>query len=317
MAYVAEGSRPRRRPADKPREKAMYLLWQRSHALPDGLRTEDGRRFRVVYPGRLNPREGPDFRDSIISTDQGELVKGDVELHVEAAGWRGHGHHTDPNYDGVMLHVVVSPTWRSGRGRGPEMGPPIVPLGPVAPLLESFDDSASGPDELIGRLGLEDRRLGDALDVAGDRRFLARSKRFAREMRQGDPEQVLYGGLMDALGYASNRSPFRELAERLPVGCFAVLREEPAATRVLALKAMLLHCAGLLDHVYPLEEASRMRRLLKLLPRPGAKVRGRWNLFRIRPANHPVRRIVGAAQLLDRHAGTGLLRGLAGEVRAG
>ena len=309
MSHVADGR------ADRPSERAMHLLWQRAHTLSDGLRTEDGRRFRVVYPGRLNTREGPDFRDAVIATDAGELVRGDVELHVDAASWRGHGHQRDPNYGDVMLHVVVSPAKRGSRNRGAGEGPPIVPLRTMAPLLESVDNPAPEAEPLIRQLDLGGRRLDDALDEAGDQRFLARSKGFARSMAHGDAEQVLYSAVMDALGYASNRAPFRELAERLPVRCFAVLRREPPATRVLALEAMLLRCAGLLDQAYPLEEAALMRRLLKLLPGPRARVAGGWRLFRVRPANHPAKRIVGAAHLLDRHAGSGLVRSLAAEVR--
>ena len=43
----------------------------------------------------------------------------------------------------------------------------------------------------------------------------------------------------------------------------------------------------------------------------------RWALFRVRPANHPARRIVGAAHLIDRYAATGLVEGLADDVRCG
>ena len=42
-----------------------------------------------------------------------------------------------------------------------------------------------------------------------------------------------------------------------------------------------------------------------------------WQLFRVRPANHPVARIAGAAHLVDRYTEAGLVRGLAADVRRG
>ena len=56
----------------------------------DGLETEDGRRLRVVYPGRLSGLAGPDFRDTVLETEAGELITGDVELHVDAPDWYRH-----------------------------------------------------------------------------------------------------------------------------------------------------------------------------------------------------------------------------------
>ena len=45
---------------------------------------------------------GPDFRDCILIDDSGDVIVGDVEVHVIAAGWSAHRHHVDPNYNGVV-----------------------------------------------------------------------------------------------------------------------------------------------------------------------------------------------------------------------
>ena len=42
-----------------------------------------------------------------------------------------------------------------------------------------------------------------------------------------------------------------------------------------------------------------------------------WKLFRVRPANHPARRVIGAAHLVDRYIESGLVRGLEEVVRLG
>ena len=40
------------RPYESGSERALYALWSNAGSLSDGLLTQDGRRFRVVYPGR-------------------------------------------------------------------------------------------------------------------------------------------------------------------------------------------------------------------------------------------------------------------------
>lgn len=71
----------------------------------NGWRTVDGRRLRVLYPGRPAPGHGPDFRDALLELD-GASLRGDVEVHRRPSEWRAHGHHQNPEYKGVVLHVV-------------------------------------------------------------------------------------------------------------------------------------------------------------------------------------------------------------------
>ena len=47
----------------------------------------------------------------------------------------------------------------------------------------------------------------------------------------------------------------------------------------------------------------------KILPQTKRMAKDEWNLFRVRPANHPVARIEGASILIDRHIDTGFARG--------
>jgi hypothetical protein len=132
-----------------------------------------------------------------------------------------------------------------------------------------------------------------------------------------DPEEALYGALMEALGYAVNRKPFRELARAVPLAILRPLSGEPAGTRLLAILALLTRAAGMLRFIQPPEQAIQLKRMLKHLPATPTLAAGRWHLFRVRPANHPVRRIAGAAHLVDRYIGAGLVRGLEADVMQG
>ena len=246
----------------RPSERALAELWSRAHALSDGLLTEDGRRLRVVYPGRPNPRAGPDFVGAILTAEGGRKIVGDVELHVSAPDWYSHRHHLDPNYNGVVLHVVLRArgTERSEQESGTE-----APVAAMATVSPSADTPVPGP--ITSLAATDDRTLGDALDLAGEDRFLAKSGSFSAELGHADPDQVLYRSLMEALGYASNRRPFRELAERVPVSSLFRLKGEPTATRLVVFKALLLSAAGLLPRVRNDAERRELQRFASQMPK--------------------------------------------------
>ena len=111
---------------------------------------------------------------------------------------------------------------------------------------------------------------------------------------------------MESLGYSENRAGFLELAQRVPYEALAkttsrTLQQE----RLRLIQKILLESAGL-DK--PAEEAPQSAAVMD--PR-------RWRLFRIRPANHPRRRIAGAAILFHRMAAAGLMESAVRWVRSG
>ena len=295
-------------------ERALAVLWSRSHSLAEGLLTEEGRCLRVVYPGRPSSRAGPDFLDAVITTEDGRTLKGDVEIHLNAPDWYSHRHHSDPNYNGVVLHVVLRP--KGGTSSRQESGAtaPVASIADVVPLLERQEaPNASIPAVLTGTDG---HAIEGALDRAGDERFLDKSRGFGLELGEGDPDQTLYSALMDAAGYSSNRKPFRDLAKRVPLSLLCSLQREPPTTRLLSMEAMLIGGAGLISYLRSPEEEARVRALRRYLPKTRPIPTADWNLFRVRPANHPVVRIKGMACLVDRYVEDGLLRGLVAEVMA-
>jgi hypothetical protein len=181
-------------------ERALATLWERAAALREGLKTQDGERYWVSYPGRPNARLGPDYLDAKLITEAGEVVTGDVKLHLNAPDWDGHGHHSDPNYNGVVLHVVLSSKGHAMTLQQSKMQVPVAFLGSHVEALES----ATASVELVDMDEIEDR-----LDRAGGERFLSRSRGFQLEMERCAADQVIYRSVMEAFGYASNRKPFR------------------------------------------------------------------------------------------------------------
>ena len=117
-------------------ERSLGALWRRADRLADGLLTEDGRRFRIVYPGRLSSRPGPDFVDAVLTTDDGTRITGDIELHLRAPDWYHHHHADDPNYNAVVLHVVVSPRGQATSRQQSGMRVPVASVAHLVPDLQ-------------------------------------------------------------------------------------------------------------------------------------------------------------------------------------
>ena len=118
------------------RERAMDVLWQRSHTLTEGLVTEEGARLRVLYPGTANHWAGPDFRGAVIATESGERILGDVELHISAPDWYSHGHQDDAGYNGVVLHVVLWPKGSTASRQRSGISTPIASIAGVSDTLK-------------------------------------------------------------------------------------------------------------------------------------------------------------------------------------
>ena len=285
-------------------ERAVQELWARSAELAEAIVTLDGQRMSVVYPGRRNTGAGPDFLDAVFVTDSGETVRGDVEIHVHGKDWYAHGHHTDPNYNGVILHVVLKPNVeRILQSSGTSSPSAVI-------------DQASTTWQQAVRPSQSPSITVETLDAAGEQRFLSKSRGYSHEMASTQsPDQVAYEAIMEALGYSSNRRPFLQLARRVPFKMLYALNEEPASTRRMALKALLAGAAGLIRYVKPERASAELIKLRRSLPAVRPLPGSCWSLFRVRPANHPVNRVLGAAVLMDTLLEYGPMHGLRLAVR--
>ncbi len=259
-------------------EKQVVQVWQYQLLDKTGLTTEDGIPLEIIYPGRPNDDRGADFRDAVLSANR-NLRHGDVEIHVRSSDWHSHGHDRDATYNRVILHVVM---------RHNRSGNTVLENGLQVPVLalEKYLHPAS-PGSPCGKS--DPAKVILFLDKAGDTRFRAKADKFSDRLRQTDAAQVLYEGIMEALGYAKNKAPFLELARRVPVDAMesitkSPLRDQEAAARI---QSLLLSAAG--------------------------EISG-WNTYKIRPCNSPTRRIMAMSRLLARYRKQGILEELTGKV---
>ncbi len=194
-------------------------------------------------------------------------------MHVRSSMWRRHGHHENPSYESVRLHVV----WRADTD-----GPPDIPMLELSRFvlpsdLEKLPQPGGLDQSLCTAFGSKDTSTHalEVIEAAGDTRFNARCDSFESELVSLTPQQALYEALLECMGYTQNKLPFRLLAQYMPY--------EVVASRD------------------PAEVARTLQAASGLLPDTCGPLSARqWNLSRIRPANHPFRRINGIADVIAR-----------------
>ncbi len=237
--------RHRMAPAHVP-EAFVVWLWEHRHTNPD-LTTTDGIPLQVIYPGRRGSGWGPDLRGALLAI-AGRVVRGDVEVHVTARDWARHGHARDSAYDGTVLHVVLEAEpgvvcYRSDGAAVPTVALQAAIAAPLPLLWRRWQqEPRCRPPVEPCRTPEEAAAL---LDEAGMERFATRVDRYEADIALVGAPQALWAGLCDALGYTANRTPFRALADRVPVQDLLSMR---SAERPLRGQAVLFGAAGLLPH---------------------------------------------------------------------
>lgn len=87
------------------REEIIHYIWQ-NHFTGTEFLLSDGRKCSLLFPGYHNLNSGPDFENGIIKIDE-IIFSGNIEIHLKSSDWKKHGHHEDPSYDNIILHVVL------------------------------------------------------------------------------------------------------------------------------------------------------------------------------------------------------------------
>jgi hypothetical protein len=314
-----------------PTERDVAAAWN------DGLfrgpfRLIDGREVEIVHRGTWTHGFGPDFRDALIAVGGRELVTGSVEIHLRASGWRAHGHHLDPRYNDVVLHVVLEDDGGETRRMDGKLVPVLALPAECQALIEPrgpVDWSLVGGEVCAAHLtATRPEVVRRALSDLGDMRLAAKVARLEGQLAERPPADVLYREIFDGLGYSANREPMRALADRLPLSAIeGVLGALTDRARYSAAGGILFGVAGFLP-ISPTDAAAAGWR-----PDLIATVEEGWGRFgppwhdavlspavwtraRVRPTNHPARRLAAGAALLANAQG-GLLPTLMDELRNG
>ncbi len=310
-------------------ESQIIKIWQYQLLDRAELTTEDGEPIEIIYPGRLNDDRGADFRDALIATSRG-LIKGDIEVHVKSSGWQAHQHHRAPVYNRVILHVVM---WHdTGMAVNLQNGGNIPTLA-LHKYIESrisqwvdgeYPSAISGMPCFRAVERLTTGIMAEFLDSAGEERFLAKAARFQSDLAQMGASQCLYQGIMGALGYSKNKLPMLKLARRLPLQILESMTQGRISDEecLARQQALLLGTAGLLPLQCPDwhqgnddKWIDKLEGLRASFYQPEAMSRNDWHLFKVRPNNSPVRRIVAVSHLILRYKEGGILKEIINMVK--
>ena len=237
----------------------------------------------MVFPGRRWGGPGPDFRGAVLAARDGTLLRGDVEVHPRASSWAAHRHAQDGEYRQVVLHVVqiADAVALDGHSR------------PV-PTVELEPEPGRGPPP---RLRVPCVRAPAAVleivEAAGCERFRARAARFEGDLAVEAPDQVLWRGVCEALGFQRNTRPFGQLAEAV---AWSQAARVVADRGPVGLAGLLLGTAGLLAEA-TLPEAHAWRALQRGQRLRAALSAASWDRRQQRAANAPEQRCRGLAEL--------------------
>jgi len=287
-------------------EKHAALIWQQ--AVGNKLTSTEDELVNVIYPGRTNGDNGPDFRDAVIA-NKSHLMKGDVEVHIKSSDWYSHGHNTNADYNNVILHVVM---WHDCNSATLLQNGKAVPVICLAMALRQQTYLLPYNLPCFQILDLMDMQsLKNLLNIAGEARFRQKAIHFGAELKQKEEGHVFLRGIMRALGYAKNTKPFEHLADRVPLN--SIESQKGVAQK----QALLLGTAGLLPsqrwqgEFAVKKEVQELEQLWRSTDRKvEAMKESDWNLAHIYPNNSPARRIVALSYLLERYSGQKLLTGI-------
>lgn len=281
------------------REAFLHYLWRTRRFRRDDLHLTDGSPLDVLQFGRYNTGDGPDFAEGRIRIG-GTVWAGHIEMHLNASDWHHHRHQFDPAYDNVVLHVV----WRDDEPVLNARGRPLPTL-----VLEPLVDTG-----LLGRyeelaatehaIPCQDHLAAvPGLVLAGwiERMTLERLERKTTELHdllhehRADWDVAFFHQLARCLGLPLNAGAMDALLRIVPLGLLRRYRAD-----AIAMEALLLGAAGLLDGEYLDEYPRQLRREYEHLARKhglsGLK-REAWNFRGLRPASFPTVRLVQLAAL--------------------
>ncbi|MBE7537266.1 MAG: DUF2851 family protein [Opitutaceae bacterium] len=247
-------------------ESLLQKIWLRREIDIASAHTQCGRRVEVIHPGRWNRLGGPDFKHARLRLN-GVETTGDIELHLRAEDWRHHGHHRDPAYDQVVLHVVLwsGPDPRTEQSAGRSI--PTLALLPL--LLYPLEEYAA--DAVVERLAdractrateelltLPDQERRKTLRLHAAARWKQKVSYLKRRIDRLGWTDACHHTALEILGYRHNRAPMFRIAQRWPLNAW---QADPS----------------------PVAEAC-------------AGETGRWSMQGVRPANHPATRLRQYAQ---------------------
>lgn len=208
-------------------ENVIQKIWLLRDFYQDELWTSSGRSLRILDPGRWNTNEGPDFLEACLQIDGKELV-GDVEIHFHTSDWFAHGHDQNPNFDQVILHVILYADGCIGANQQSSTMESLVLLPLLERDLEEYAMEAALLDlEQVNQLKWFERFMAKPLSArrslleelaAG--RWQQKSTYARKRLQRADWAECCHESTLEVLGLSRNRGVMHQIAARYTLADF-------------------------------------------------------------------------------------------------
>ena len=278
-------------------ERLLQYIWQFQYYNNNSLTTVDGDALQIIYPGKFNTNQGPDFLEAKIKVAETTWA-GNIELHIKSSNWVTHKHSEDKNYNNIILHVV----WEDDADLGLPF--PVLELQSRVSnfLLARYDElmmttafipcqnSASQVNELTWK-SWKDRLLAERLQH--------KANKIIEHLTNNNNhwEETFWWLLAANFGVKVNSDAFEKIAKSLPTNILAKHKNQ-----IHQLEALLFGQAGLLENnfidAYPAmlqKEFLFYKAKYKLQP-----IQASLFFLRMRPANFPSVRLAQLAMLINK-----------------
>jgi hypothetical protein len=278
------------------KEEFLHYIWKYGLFDPRSFIGSCREKITVLNPGEYNRDSGPDFFNARISIG-GTVWAGNVEIHTKASYFEIHGHHRDPAYDNIILHVVSENDKKVFNTKGEEIPTVVMKFDPS--LWERYTELINNPcviacQDEIGKI--ETFRISAWLNSLAVERLIQKSESILKIYSEtgNDWEETFYRQMSRYFGFRVNAGPFSMLAKALP---YRIIRKH--TDNRFQLEALLFGTAGMLEEKL-FRDAVRdeyYRNLAREYSVLSAKyslqpVHGwLWKFSKLRPANFPTLRI--------------------------
>ena len=287
-------------------EDLLHYIWKFRKFDSKYLCTVRGSILNILDPGKHNKYSGPDFTDARIEID-GQLWAGNVEIHLNSSDWYAHGHHRNPSYSNLVLHVV----WNCDKLVFEPSGKQITTL----EIKEFVDESLlENYKRLLQR---KKKKFINCEDHSGDisiflllpwyehlyrERLIKKAANLQKHLEacQGDWEKAFFIWMMQGFGQQVNKTSFISLAQSLD---FKIYRKCTADLQQM--ECLLYGMSGLLDNKSLndpyLQSLKDEFKFLKKKYQIGDIISVTPEFMGVRPMNFPTIRLSQIAVLYHRH----------------
>ncbi|UTX47830.1 DUF2851 family protein [Chryseobacterium sp. MA9] len=225
-------------------EKLLQYLWNYKVFKNFNFKDIEGNSVEIIHFGKWNKNAGPDFLDAKIKIN-GLLLAGNIELHVRSSDWIFHNHSQDPNYQNIILHVVLQHDIEIQELTGKHI--------PTLELKNHIDENIILKYEklITGNEFIACENIFNPKKVPvnfHEENILKKLDEKSEELEQSliryknNFEAVLFHSFAYSFGLKVNAHIFRQIAESLDYSIINKIRQNP-----LQLEALLFGISGWLE----------------------------------------------------------------------